>query len=107
MFVCLLSSYATTQPTTGIPRAFDSFSCPGAGGREFDHLSLPGGGPLIGGGEFDRWPRFHVIFPRGLTNHGGDKLFAFVADWLKSKGPHKLCSVFEGIKNRFILSLNI
>ena len=26
----------------GIPRAFDAFSCPG--GREFDELSLPGGG---------------------------------------------------------------
>ena len=26
----------------------------------------------------------------------------FVADWLKSKGLHKLCSVFEGIlKNHF------
>ena len=23
----------------------------------------------------------------------------FVADWLKTKGLHKLCSVFEGIKN--------
>ena len=21
----------------------------------------------------------------------------FVADWLKIKGPHKLCSVFEGV----------
>ena len=27
----------------------------------------------------------------------------FVADWLESKGSHKLCSVFEGIKNQFIL----
>ena len=32
--------------------------------------------------------------------------YTFVADWLKSKGLHKLCSVFEGIKNQFILSLN-
>ena len=29
----------------------------------------------------------------------------FVADWLKSKGLHKLCSVFEGIQEPFILSL--
>ena len=29
----------------------------------------------------------------------------FVADWLKSKGLHKLCSVFEGIQKPFILSL--
>ena len=29
----------------------------------------------------------------------------FVADWLKSKGLHKLCSVFEGIQESFILSL--
>ena len=25
----------------------------------------------------------------------------FVADWLKSKGLHKLCSVFEGIQDSF------
>ena len=31
----------------------------------------------------------------------------FVADWLKTKGLHKLCSVFEVIKNHFILSMNI
>ena len=29
----------------------------------------------------------------------------FVADWLKSKGLHKLWSVLEGIKEPFILSL--
>ena len=29
----------------------------------------------------------------------------FVADWLKSKGLHKLCSVSEGIQEPFILSL--
>ena len=29
----------------------------------------------------------------------------FVADWLKSKGLHKLFSVFEGIQEAFILSL--
>ena len=29
----------------------------------------------------------------------------FAADWLKSKGLHKLCSVFEGIQERFTLSL--
>ena len=28
----------------------------------------------------------------------------FVADWLKSKGLHKLCSVFEGIQEPFALS---
>ena len=28
----------------------------------------------------------------------------FVADSLKSKGLHKLCSVFEGIKEPFVLS---
>ena len=28
----------------------------------------------------------------------------FVADWLKSKGLHKLCSVFEGIQEPFVLS---
>ena len=27
----------------------------------------------------------------------------FVADWLKSKGLHKLCSVFKGIQEPFIL----
>ena len=29
----------------------------------------------------------------------------FVADKLKNKGLHKLCSVFEGIQEPFILSL--
>ena len=29
----------------------------------------------------------------------------FVADWLKSKGLHKLCPVFEDIQEPFILSL--
>ena len=29
----------------------------------------------------------------------------FVADWLKSKGLYKLCSVLEGIQEPFILSL--
>ena len=29
----------------------------------------------------------------------------FVADWLKSKGLNKLCSVFEGIQEPFTLSL--
>ena len=29
----------------------------------------------------------------------------FVADWLKSKGLHNLCSVFEGIQEPFTLSL--
>ena len=28
----------------------------------------------------------------------------FVADWLKSKGLHKLCSVFDGIQKPFVLS---
>ena len=28
----------------------------------------------------------------------------FGADWLKSKGLHKLCSVFEGIQEPFVLS---
>ena len=29
----------------------------------------------------------------------------FMADWPKSKGLHKLCSVFEGIQEPFVLSL--
>ena len=29
----------------------------------------------------------------------------FVADWLKSEGLQKLCSVFEGIQEPFVLSL--
>ena len=29
----------------------------------------------------------------------------FVADWLKNKGLHKLCCVFEGIQEPFVLSL--
>ena len=48
---------------------------------------------------------------RGVTNHGGTSLDAFkakdtrvVADWLESKGLYKLCSVFEGIQEPFVLS---
>ena len=26
----------------------------------------------------------------------------FMADWLKTKSLHKLCSVFEGVKERFM-----
>ena len=36
----------------GIPRAFDTFAVPGR--REFDYQSL------LGGGEFEMHPRFHV-----------------------------------------------
>ena len=30
------------------------------------------------------------------------KYRVFVTDWLKTKGLHKLCSVFEGVEERFI-----
>ena len=53
-----------------------------------------------------------ALIPRGVINHAETSLDAFkakdtrfVADWLKSKGLHKLCSVFEGIQEPFILSL--
>ena len=53
-----------------------------------------------------------ALIPRGEINHGKDKPCAFkakdtrlVVDWRKSKGLHKLCSVFEGIQEPFILSL--
>ena len=53
-----------------------------------------------------------ALIPRGVINHDEDKPSCiqsestrFVADWLKSKGLHKLCSVFEGIQEPFILSL--
>ena len=52
-----------------------------------------------------------ALIPRGVINHGEGKLDAFkakdtrfVADWLKSKGLRKLCSVFEGIQELFVLS---
>ena len=48
-----------------------------------------------------------ALIPRWSINHGwdgGDKLWwiqrkhcVFVVDWLKTKGLHKLCSVFEGV----------
>ena len=37
-----------------------------------------------------------ALIPPGVISH---------ADWLKSKGLHKLFSVFEGIQEPFILSL--
>ena len=30
------------------------------------------------------------------------KYCVFVVDWLKTKGLHELCSVFEGVYERFI-----
>ena len=53
-----------------------------------------------------------ALIPRGVINSAGTSIDAFkakdtrfVVDWLKSKGLHKLCSVFEGIQEPFILSL--
>ena len=37
--------------------------------------------------------------------HSKRKITRFVGDWLKSKGLHKLCSVFEGIQDPLTLSL--
>ena len=31
-----------------------------------------------------------------------EKICVFVEDWLKTNGLHKLCSVFEGVLERFI-----
>ena len=50
-----------------------------------------------------------TLIPHGVINYGGDKPRCiqserFMADWLKSKGLHKLCSVFEGIQEPFVLS---
>ena len=44
--------HALPPPLPGIPRAFDTFAVPGR--REFDYQSL------LGGGEFELHPRFHV-----------------------------------------------
>ena len=30
------------------------------------------------------------------------KDYVFVADWLKTKGLHKLCFIFEGVQEQFI-----
>ena len=48
-----------------------------------------------------------ALIPGGFINHAGDgetnfdefkrKDSVFVGDWLKTKGLHKLCSVFEGL----------
>ena len=35
-----------------------------------------------------------------------EKDCVFVADWLKTKGLHKLCSVFEGVYKPFIFIEN-
>ena len=48
---------ASTSPTPGIPRAFDSFAVPGR--REFDYQSLPGRGEFDPHA-FELYPRFHV-----------------------------------------------
>ena len=60
------SNRSRSTTPTGIPRAFDAFSCPVA--RAFDHHSS-GVGNLIA--NLDVMLRVALI-PRGLINHGGD-----------------------------------
>ena len=55
-----------------------------------------------------------ALIPRGVIIMADTSLddfkakdFRFVAEWLRSKGLDKLCSVFEGIQEPFILSLNM
>ena len=40
--------------------------------------------------------------PPGNSKEFKGKDCVFVADWLKTKGLHKLCFVFEGVKNEFL-----
>ena len=51
---------------------------------------------------FDVFTRFHVTSCADSTWVENTR---FVADWLKSKGLHKLCSVFEGIQEPSVLFL--
>ena len=81
---------STSPPLPGIPRACDTFSCPV--GREFDHHSW-GVGYLIT--SLDIMLRVALI-PHGLINHER-KDCVFLVGWVKTKGLHKLCSVFEGV----------
>ena len=46
-----------------------------------------------------------VLIPQGVINHGKDKTSPVRGGLAESKGLHKLCSVFEGIQEPFILSL--
>ena len=84
-------------PPPGIPRAFDVFSCPVW--REFDHYSL-GVGNLIA--SLDFMLRVALI-SRGVIKTSLHAFKAkdtrFVADWLKSKGLHKLVLYLKVFKN--------
>ena len=100
----------------GIPRAFDVFCCPG--GREFDEFSLPRGGAfghyssrvgnLIASSDFMLRRADSTKRDKSWRRQASDAFKAkdtgFVADWLRSKGLYKLCSVFEGIQEPFVLS---
>ena len=64
----------------------------------------PGNEVGPGGRAFDRWPRFHVTsgadFPEMAEinfDEFNGKDCVFLAQWLKTKGLHKLCSVFGGV----------
>ena len=50
-------------------------------------------------------PRGVKVMPKTSLHAFKAKDTRFVGDWLKSKGLHKLFSVFEGIEEPFILSL--
>ena len=81
---CLLLMYQSNQslnippPPPGIPLEFDIFSC--LRGREFDEVSLPGGGAFdhysegVGNliASLDFMLRV-VLIPHGVISHGGDK----------------------------------
>ena len=73
-------------------------------GRAFDHYSL-GVGNLIA--SLDFMLRVALI-PRGVINHDEDsqsERYPIRGGLAEKQRLHKLCSVFEGIQEPFILSL--
>ena len=81
------------HPPPGIRRAFDAFTCPG--GREFDHHSF-GVGNLIASLDVMLRDKSWRRRRRKFDEFKG-KDCVFVADWLKTKGLHKLCTIFVGL----------
>lgn len=69
-------------------------------------LPMEEGGNLITGLDFmlrvTLIPRGQLIMVETNFNEFKGKSCVFVADWLETKGLHKLCSVFEGVYEQFI-----
>jgi hypothetical protein len=102
------------HPPPGISLEFDFKSSPGS--KEFDVLSLPCGGAVDKGGEFEPEVLKFCPFSRASCMHRKDFASAaytvfsdfegnglnLVITWLKGTGMEKLCASFEGMHYKIV-----